>query len=1127
MPRRPSRAPRPSTPAALRGTAHHLLPLTAAALAVLLSALAVATLCTVSARAVVEGMRGQLADDPRTAVAVRAEYRPDGYRAADRAVRTALARTLAGTAPRTDTAFRAAAPMTTTRPTGTALPSGTALLPLAVTDTRRYAVLTDGAWPEADGDAADGAAPAALPQELVRRLGLRSGDTLLLTTPANRTLALRVTGAYRPAPGTDAYWRSLGEGGAPVAAQAALLPPAVFVRTPALTERAVAVWTALPELTALRPADVAALHGRVAALAGGDPVRSVYRQATPALAGTSVRTDLPQALADTALPMLAARSSLYVPVTLLTALAALTLLLTTRHLTEHRRREQGLQLARGAGARRLLAEGAAEWAVVVLPAAAVGLLLARFAARALTGRTDLGVLPPAGAFAAVGLILLVHAVGTLAPAVRLAAAGGRDGVVRRRSPRRAAVQRTGADLALLALALLGLLQLLRYRSAVAAPSAVGFGSWADPVLVLTPAALLAAGALLTLRLLPPLARLLERRAARSTGLTLALGGWQLGRRASAHAASALLPVLALAVCAFSATALADFGPSYRDRAAAVVGADLTVTGGDLPAAARHAALSAVEGVRAVTPVAELRGDDGERPVTVVALDTATAASTLSPRTLAPGATGHALPALRADLTDRPAADLVPLLRQGLPDYGLPLPGDPDALDVTAALTADGPLPDGSVRLALTVQDADGLTVRVAADWPADGQEHTVRLALRPGGARQAAALPLRVVRVAVLPGSDLPGRRSLTLDLRRISATGPAGAQDAALPAGSGWQPTAPGAGRPEDIGCPGYDARNPAKPVPDTSDDLAGPCSLAEVPGTLLHAVLRTQMPNGLGGSRPPQVAYTPLPGAARPTAVPVLADDALLAAGHGIGSELTLVSGDETLVRARIVGRLAAVPGQPRERPAVLADLTALTAQRLLDGADPVAETRWWAATAPGAGPAAERALRARPELGDVRSLTAAADRIARTPYQRGLRTSLWLCLLLAPLFVATGATVQAAVAARGRAREFALLRALGCPPRLPAAVLRTEHLALTGFSVLTGTALGLALAAALLPLIVMDDNAVAVFPALRTAAGWPSAVPAALGTGALVALVTAVLARRLARTDLARVLRAGEDG
>ncbi|MFC8723090.1 FtsX-like permease family protein [Kitasatospora sp. NPDC057198] len=662
---------------------------------------------------------------------------------------------------------------------------------------------------------------------------------------------------------------------------------------------------------------------------------------------------------------------------------------------------------------------------------------------------------------------------------------------------------------------------------MAAPSAVGFGSPADPVLVLTPVALLAAGALLTLRLLPPLARVLERRAARGTGLALALGAWQLGRRAASHAAGALLPVLALAVCAFSATALADFGPSYRDRAAAAVGADLTVTGGDLPAAARHAALAAVDGVRAVTPVAELRGDLGDRPVTVVALNTATAGSTLSAGALASGATAHALPALRADLTDRPAGDLLPLLREGLPDHGLPLPGDPDALEVTAALGADGPLPDGSVRLALSVQDADGLTVQAAADWPADGREHTVRLALRPDGARQAAALPLRISRVAVLPRVDLPGRRSLTLDLRRITATGPAGPQEAVLPAGSGWQPAAPGAGRPEDIGCPGYAARNPAKPIPETGDDLAGPCSLADPPGVLLHAVLRTQMPGGLGGSRPPQVAYVPLSGTAPRAAVPVLADDALLAAGHGIGSELTLTSGGETLVRARIVGRLAAVPGQPRDRPAVLADLAALTAQRLLDGTDPVTETRWWAATAPGGGGAAEHALRARPELGDVRSLAAAADRIARTPYQRGLRTSLWLCLLLAPLFVATGATVQAAVAARARAREFALLRALGCPPRLPAAVLRVEHLTLTAFSVLTGTALGLGLAAVLLPLVVMDDNAVAVFPALRTAAGWPAAVPAALGTGALVATVTTVLARRLARTDLTRVLRAGEDG
>ncbi|MGW4895021.1 FtsX-like permease family protein [Kitasatospora sp. NPDC004240] len=1133
----------------LRGAVHHLLPLAAAALAVLVSAAAVATLCTVSARAVLDGVRGQLAEDPRTAVTVQADYRAEGFRAADRAVRAALARALDAADPRVDSAFRTATPLTTTRPDGRgALPSGTTLLPLAGDGTRRNAVITEGAWPDeapapdedpaagpvgagpAGATTAEGPAaapvPAALPQELVRRLALRPGDTLRLTTPSNRTLTLRITGSYRVAPGSEAFWRSLGEGAETVASRAAVVAPGAFLRTPALTERSLAVWTGLPRLTTLRPEGLAALHERVSGLASGDANRAVYRQAAPALASTTVRTELPHALADTSLPALAARSSLYVPVTLLTALAALTLLLTTRQLAEHRRAEQVLRLARGVGARRLLAASAAEWAVVALPAAAVGVLLARPAAAALTGRADLGALPPAGAFAAVGLILLVHAAGVLAPVARLAVSGGRDSAVRPRSPRRAAAQRTGVDLGLLLLALLGFLQLLHYRGTVAAPSAVGFDSWADPALVLTPAALLAAGALLTLRLLPPLTRVLERRAARATGLAVPLGIWHLGRR-SAHATTALLSVLALAVCALSATALASLGPSHVDRAAAEVGADLSVTGGDLPSAARRTAIAAVDGVRAVTPVAELRGDHGNRPVTVVALNTATAERTLSAQTLAPGADAHALPALREDLSDRPPAELLPLLRQGPPTHGLPLPGDPAALDVTATLAADGPVPDGAVRLSLSVQDADGLTTQIGAAWPADGREHTLRLALRPDGTAPAAALPLTLSRVAVLPQPELPNRRSLTLDLRRLTALGPDGPQDAALPAGSTWQSTDPGAGRPEDIGCPGHPPRNPSKPIADTGDDLAGPCSTGEVPGTLLHAVLRTHMPNGLGTSRPPQVTYTPAPQPGQRTVVPVLANDALLSSGAGIGSRIDLTSGNDMLVRARIVGRLAAVPGQPRDRPAVLADLPAIAAHRLLDGAEPVAETRWWAAVAPGAAPSVARALHGRPDLGEVRSLPDAADRLARTPYQQGLRTALWLCLLLAPLFVATGTTVQAAVAARARGREFAVLRALGCAPRLPARVLRTEHLVLTAFSVLAGTGLGLALAAVLLPLIVVDDGALAVFPTLRVTAGWTSAVPAAVGTGVLVAAVTAVLAGWLARTDLARVLRAGEDG
>ncbi|MBQ0829207.1 hypothetical protein J5Y05_22335 [Streptomyces sp. RG38] len=53
--------------------------------------------------------------------------------------------------------------------------------------------------------------------------------------------------------------------------------------------------------------------------------------------------------------------------------------------------------------------------------------------------------------------------------------------------------------------------------------------------------------MLTLRLLPPLARLAERRATGGRGLTTALAAWQLARRPMRGAGPVLLLVLAVAL----------------------------------------------------------------------------------------------------------------------------------------------------------------------------------------------------------------------------------------------------------------------------------------------------------------------------------------------------------------------------------------------------------------------------------------------------------------------------------------------------------------------------------------------------------------------------------------------------
>ena len=94
----------------------------------------------------------------------------------------------------------------------------------------------------------------------------------------------------------------------------------------------------------------------------------------------------------------------------------------------------------------------------------------------------------------------------------------------------------------------------------------------DPLLVAAPALALLAGTVLTLRLLPLVARLAERRAAGGRGLTAALAGWQLSRRPMRGAGPVLLLVLAVALGMLAIGQGASWSRSQDDRADFAAGA---------------------------------------------------------------------------------------------------------------------------------------------------------------------------------------------------------------------------------------------------------------------------------------------------------------------------------------------------------------------------------------------------------------------------------------------------------------------------------------------------------------------------------------------------------------------------
>ncbi|MEV4557496.1 ABC transporter permease [Kitasatospora sp. NPDC049285] len=1079
---------------------------------VLVAVAVLAALTALTGSSVAQGMRHRLAGDPRVSVSVQGRYAEGADVRSDAAVRGALHRALPGMPARIEAVLHGSVPFEVGVPAvAGAAAESLKVVPLGVGEPGRFAELVRGAWPM-------GADQVAVSETVARRLGVVPGGVVPVALPTGVVWRVTVSGVYRPAVGAEPWWRAWGSGAALGSPERLLVAAPELLRgQPVMRDQVVAQWTALPDPGRLRPEGVGLLRDRVERLTGGDAVRAVFRGAEPSMEGVRASSDLPVVLDGLRAPMLVARSGMLVPVTMLAVLSAVTMMLTARQLADLRRAELALQLARGAGRWRLVRAAVVEWALCTVPAALLGV----WAAGPLLGVLGWLGLPVEGAaaeaagpaaWAVAGVALVLHGCAAVLPVVWTADGGEREGSSR--SARRSAVQRAGADLVPVVAAVLAYLQLRRYQGLLSpASGAAGF----DPVLVAAPVVMTVAAALLLLRLLPPLGRGLEALARRGRGLVAPLSGWQVSRGRAGQAAPVLLMALALAVGALTTAAIAGEGPSDRDRAAFEVGADLRVSGGELPGGVRRSALTAVPGVAALTPVAVDRGQVQGVQVEVSGVNTAAVQSVATAGRMASGARVHAVPAVRSDLERGSLAAQLAQLREGTPVHGVAVSGRPGEVRVRATLAAADAV--GPVWLAARVEDADGLAVEVQAPLPADGVEHAVVLPLAAGEL----SYPLQVTGLALR--SDPKGwpRATFTLSVAAIEGS--------VRPVGSVWADVTAGPGGVVGLGCPGRGEDGAGR------RSSAGVCELRQSAGGVLSAVVRGGDPfagEGTAGvsfgllpaGSPKRVAGVPVAG----RAVPALVNSAFLReTGFQVGREVRLMEGQDDRYGLRIVGLLPEVPGAAdREVPRALVDLPALAATRAGLGLAPLADDHWLVAADSAAGAvAAERAIGADPRLGRVESARARAAELAADPFRAGRRSALVLSLALSPVFAVAGFTVHAVGSARARRREFAVLRALGVRRRQLAGVLRLEQLAVVGFSVLAGGLLGVALAAVVLPLIVVDGGGQAVFPALRLTVGWGWTALVVLVTGLGVGAVVLVLSRVLARVDLARELRAGESG
>ncbi|GEK00952.1 ABC transporter permease [Streptomyces sp. 1-11] len=1108
-----------------RARAHRLL-LGSALLTVLLTTAVLATLTAYSGAIGDAALRHVLAD-PRnaaaTALVVKADVPAGQHAAADSAVREGARKTFDGL-PVTVRTLRRSGPY--------ALPRS--LRPPARRsgdpDLTYFAALDRGQVRPTAGRLPDSRAreiEVAVPQAAARPLGLKPGDSVTLADRlGDRKVRVRVTGLYRPAAANAPYWRLddlLGRGvkqSGFTTYGPLLADPSVLAGARVTTGGS--AWLASADFGAMTTGRTGEL--RAAVRAGGGELRKA-----PALRGaTAATTSLPDVLDRIDRSLLVARSTLLIVALQLVLLGGYALLLVARLLSAERAAETRLLRARGASRPRIAALAAAESLLLALPAALCAPLLAGPLTGLLTAHgplSRLGLrldLPPAGR-PGVWLVAVAVALGcaltvTLPaltgagadPAGRRARRGTASGRTRaprvprlrgRRPagphgarPRRAgsglvpAPLRAGADLGLLAVAGVAYWQLGQQGSGGIATDRSG-KLGVDPLLAAAPALALLAGTVLTLRLLPPVARLAERWAAAGRGLPAALAGWQFSRRTARAAGPVLLLVLAVALGMLAIGQGASWNRSQDDQADFRAGAPVRVLDsgqGGLGRTEVYASLPHVRG--AVAAVRGEQGLSGDRTATVLALDTAHAADALL---------------MRPDLADEPARSLLAGLTPEDSPVGARVPARTARLRLTASLRSSAG-PGTTAEVTVLLEDGAGVSYPLRAGLlPADGRPHTLELGL---GSAAGPAL-LTGLQLDMTQPAGHAERHLLTV--RDLTAEGADGTRrPLTLPAS--WTAAVQTGGAA--VSSP---RSSPTRPRVVSTRPLSVSYGTGYLPGTDTWRIGTVSVRLQTARPAPPEVRA-------------VATDRFLGSAGARTGQLLDVMVGDQSLP-VRIVRSVRALPttGAPagsaaHDGGAVLLDLRAANRALQARDGDGAAPNEWWLRTAPGDAARVAAAVRALPDVDPEQVVV--RDEIAAElrddPFGAGPTAAFTAAAVVAAALAAVGFAVGAAGSLRAREADFAVLRALGAPRRRLARTVAAELAVLVGLALVVGAVLGTVLARGVLPLIVLTGEASRPVPGLLVRL--PPGQVALLLAGVAAAPLAVAVVTALRRADPARALR-----
>ena len=996
--------------------------------------------------------------------------------------------------------------------------------------------------------AADAPTAVAISENAAAELGLSVGQRIALQDRLadDHRPEIEIVGIYRVNDSASAYWYAdelLLDGVAP-GESFTTYGPLIVTRETFLAHYgrlAELRWYALPDFDALSIAQTPSLR------TGVQRARGTLAQPAPGGGLMTVTTELDALLTDIERSLLATRSSVVILTAQLAILALYALLLSTRMLVERRTAHAMLLRARGAGVWQVGAFAMLEGLLLIVPAVVAAPWLAAQSLKlfAMTGPiADAGLaLDPQPGRLSYGVAALAGLV-CLAVLVLPAMWAARSPLPEQGRWQRAALttfwQRSGIDLALLAIAVIGFWQLRRYGAPIT--EAVQGRLEIDPILVASPMLGLLAGAVVALRLIPLLARLAERWFTPRRDAVGALSAWQLARRPGRYTRPALLLILALGIGLFTLAFTSTWQRSQTDQADYQIGADVRVEPSrrvnaiaEPQLAAAYAELDGVESVMAL----DFRTQSLSRSLgsaQLVVLDADQASNVVR---------------FRDDLADEPFAVLMERLTSARPEIAtVPLPGEPlwVAVDVTARLpeqcpdesaSAERDVPPDCITVelpsdraqqlfaapltpSLIIRDGNGAYHRLGAPpLVASGEQELVTFALAQqldDGALLRPSYPIEVVALELQTyASPNTSRRG------EVAVHGVAVSED---PAAESWQPV---------------------EAALDAQDWMADASALSEAPGVVQGPAIRLEadaqteqltaaiatgvvLEFGIGVNaqlpQQPDIFRLRPAGSVMPDVIPVLA-------GQDLVETLALTDGSELFLSfglterpVSVAGTLHAFPGTPDPiRPVLVADLETVLAYQLEDpGSVFPAPDEYWLALPEQPATAAVAAIQ-QPPFGSelAQSRYERARQLRNDPVTLSTIGALWLGVAVAATFACLGFVSSVAVSLRDRLIEFGLLRVLGLSRCQLAAWLLAENGFLVAICLICGSAVGLALAWLTLPLVTVSRTATEVFPAPLVTVPWLEIFAMqALLVGLLLAtsLLATVLLRRMGVGRLLRV-------